>query len=147
MRRMGVVSSIKFVLNTLPIVAIFLLLGWSFKEFILFYCVYLLSKGYQVSGFMYIIVYHILVLLFLVSYLRTALTTPLPVPDGEKFCSKCTKSTIFLLKIKGTKSRPIRTHHCSWCRKCIVKFDHHCPWYALRMINSNFQDWKLCGSP
>ncbi|CAO1632148.1 unnamed protein product [Sympodiomycopsis kandeliae] len=24
--------------------------------------------------------------------------------------------------------KPERTHHCSICKTCIVKYDHHCPW-------------------
>lgn len=32
---------------------------------------------------------------------------------------KCTKCVAI---------KPDRAHHCSVCRRCIVKMDHHCPW-------------------
>ncbi len=35
---------------------------------------------------------------------------------SHKYCRKC-----------GT-FKPQRAHHCSICRRCIVKMDHHCPW-------------------
>lgn len=36
--------------------------------------------------------------------------------DEKDFCKKC------------QKYRPLRAHHCSTCKKCIMKLDHHCPW-------------------
>lgn len=57
-----------------------------------------------------------------------------PLPNGEngglaaggggvgarqrvrKFCRRC------------NAFKPPRAHHCSICRRCIIKMDHHCPW-------------------
>lgn len=35
-----------------------------------------------------------------------------------RFCGKC------------QCWKPDRTHHCSSCRRCILRMDHHCPWFA-----------------
>jgi hypothetical protein len=34
------------------------------------------------------------------------------------FCKQC------------SNKRPERAHHCKICKKCVLKFDHHCPWVA-----------------
>lgn len=41
-----------------------------------------------------------------------------------RFCRKC------------NCVKPMRTHHCSICKRCVLKMDHHCPW-----IN-NCVGWK-----
>lgn len=51
---------------------------------------------------------------------------PKKVPQGLRLCRRC----------KAYK--PPRAHHCSVCRRCIIKMDHHCPWYVLcwRTVNA-----------
>lgn len=50
-----------------------------------------------------------------------------PERDAEKpyrYCRKC------------QAVKPMRTHHCSLCNKCVLKMDHHCPWV------NNCVGWK-----
>lgn len=47
-----------------------------------------------------------------------------PCGSKLKICPKC------------DRVKPDRAHHCSVCRRCVLKMDHHCPWvnncYAVR---------------
>ncbi|GAA6059176.1 hypothetical protein JCM10212_005521 [Sporobolomyces blumeae] len=50
--------------------------------------------------------------------------------DGTaRFCRKCN-----VLK-------PDRAHHCSTCKRCILKLDHHCPWLGGACIG--FANYKF----
>jgi palmitoyltransferase len=44
-----------------------------------------------------------------------------------RFCKKC-----------QTK-KPDRSHHCSTCKKCVLKMDHHCPWLATCVGLRNYK--------
>ena len=51
---------------------------------------------------------------------------------GElRFCNKC-----------QTK-KPDRSHHCSTCRRCVLKMDHHCPWLATCVGLHNYKAFVL----
>jgi len=39
-----------------------------------------------------------------------------PRRRGKKLCRRC------------NAFKPARAHHCSVCKRCIIKMDHHCPW-------------------
>jgi hypothetical protein len=47
---------------------------------------------------------------------------------GMRFCFKC------------ACIKPDRSHHCSVCGQCILKFDHHCPWVNTCV---NFNNYKF----
>lgn len=84
------------------------------------------------------------VLLFLVtwSHLTCMLSDPGVVPkdeqemqaidlEGQKRCKKC------------DAPKPFRAHHCSICKRCIMKMDHHCPWVNTCVAEYNQKHFLL----
>ena len=74
--------------------------------------------------------FNFFVLMAIVSHVRTMTTdpgaipphtTPLSLPPSSASpppsCGQCSFSY-----------KPPRAHHCSVCRRCVMKMDHHCPW-------------------
>ncbi|KAK1139806.1 palmitoyltransferase for Vac8p [Aspergillus melleus] len=50
---------------------------------------------------------------------------------GSRFCKKC------------QSPKPDRTHHCSTCKRCVLKMDHHCPWLATCVGLYNYKAFLL----
>lgn len=54
----------------------------------------------------------------------------LPVSEtgmtGPRFCKSC------------KCYKPPRTHHCRYCRRCVLKMDHHCPWISNCVGHDNY---------
>ena len=48
-----------------------------------------------------------------------------------RYCKKC------------HTPKPDRTHHCSTCRRCVLKMDHHCPWLATCLGLHNYKAFVL----
>jgi palmitoyltransferase ZDHHC2/15/20 len=52
-------------------------------------------------------------------------------PSTHSYCKKC---HIY---------RPLRAHHCSSCNKCVLKMDHHCPWFGTCIGLYNYRFFVL----
>ncbi|KAI9716345.1 MAG: hypothetical protein M1812_005410 [Candelaria pacifica] len=50
---------------------------------------------------------------------------------GSRFCKKC------------QARKPDRAHHCSTCKRCVLKMDHHCPWLAGCVGLHNYKPFLL----
>uniref|UniRef100_A0AC35TSS2 Palmitoyltransferase n=1 Tax=Rhabditophanes sp. KR3021 TaxID=114890 RepID=A0AC35TSS2_9BILA len=51
--------------------------------------------------------------------------------QAYRYCSHC------------TMVKPDRAHHCSICKTCNLKFDHHCPWINNCVMYSNYKQFLL----
>lgn len=89
------------------------------------------SLGDYSRFFFHIIIGHWLLINTVVHYHRAVTTSPGFVADLQKettskkdsnhrTCSKCN-----LIKAE-------RAHHCKICRKCVLRYDHHCKYIQLK---------------
>jgi len=94
-----------------------------------------------------LVLFHIPFVMCQFSYFQCTFTDPGGVPDGfpDEYENKDqvdaeVDSSSFNLVVetnkkgekrkceKCVKAKPDRAHHCSSCKRCILKMDHHCPW-------------------
>uniref|UniRef100_A0A0N4ZNI2 Palmitoyltransferase n=1 Tax=Parastrongyloides trichosuri TaxID=131310 RepID=A0A0N4ZNI2_PARTI len=131
------------------------------------------SKSY-VRKEMDLIIVSFLLIMYLWSFIKSAFTKNLQIPDKFKFSphivdmfynttlpmdfDKITKEHVAKenLPIQNRLHnggyrfchhcmiiKPDRTHHCSTCKTCIVKFDHHCPWINNCVMFTNYKYFVL----
>ncbi|KAI1376441.1 palmitoyltransferase PFA3 [Hypoxylon crocopeplum] len=62
-------------------------------------------------------------------------------PQATSFTVKANGELRFCKKCQARK--PDRAHHCSTCRRCVLKMDHHCPWLATCIGLRNHKPFLL----
>lgn len=73
--------------------------------------------------------FHVIFLLFLISFIRSSNTDPGAVPTNWGFYMGDDTKRRRYCKVCNVW-KPDRTHHCSSCNRCVLNMDHHCPWIS-----------------
>lgn len=151
----------------IPVIFIFAIIVWSWYAYVIELCLGVVSNGIEV--FFLLVLYHISLFFLLWSYYQTIFTRSALVPAQFKISRtemeqlakakspeeqtrylkhlskdlpvlNCTINNCVRFCERCQHIKPDRSHHCSVCNACNLKFDHHCPW-----VNNciNFSNYKF----
>ena len=101
-----------------------------YAEFVVMFVI-IMPAPYTIGNFLNTILFHVLVFLALSSHLSAMLTDPGCVPLNNATPENIEKETKYPGQIiyrcpRCLSIKPLRAHHCSVCKRCVRKMDHHC---------------------
>ncbi|XP_059051661.1 palmitoyltransferase ZDHHC15B-like isoform X1 [Achroia grisella] len=154
----------------LPVLLIVSIVTWSYYAYVFQLCIVTIDSTAQQC--VYMVLYHILLIMFAWSYWRTIFADIRPIPDKyklpdeelEKLLSADSEDAQRTILENFAKDLPIvtrtlsgsvrycnrcvvvkpdRAHHCSICSRCVLKMDHHCPWVNNCVCFHNYKFFML----
>ena len=83
--------------------------------------------------FIFLFIFNSTAILSFLSYVTACVRKQKPIPpkNNQPQCVKC------------NCWKPMRAHHCSVCKTCVLKMDHHCPWLGTCVAYHNYKAFIL----
>ncbi|XP_049519851.1 palmitoyltransferase ZDHHC20-like [Dermacentor silvarum] len=152
-------SGITECIDWLPVVGGWLVKAWGYYAYVIVFCGSVVHD--DVVRFAFIVGFHVLLALLLWSELATIVTPAPSVPAyftlseldlrllQEARTEEQRKGFLEILGrqrgvlTRGLDGAPDRAHHCSVCRRCVLKMDHHCPWFNNCVCFSTYKAFLL----